>query len=34
MSNINNQTNDLYSLNNVQDLDEKSAAAIQGGILL
>lgn len=34
MSTINNQTNDLYSLNTVQDLSETSAAAIQGGILV
>ncbi|MBW4532863.1 MAG: beta/gamma crystallin family protein [Pleurocapsa minor HA4230-MV1] len=31
MSNINNKTQDLFALDTVQDLDNESAAAIQGG---
>jgi hypothetical protein len=31
MSNINNQTNNLYTIDTVQDLSLESAAAIQGG---
>ncbi len=31
MSNINNQTNNLYTIDTVQDLSQESAAAIQGG---
>lgn len=34
MSNINNQTKDLFALDTVRDLDHESAAAIQGGIQL
>lgn len=34
MSNINNQTQDLFAPCPVQDLDHQSAAAIQGGIQL
>jgi hypothetical protein len=30
MSNINNQTNNLYTIDTVQDLSQESAAAIQG----
>lgn len=32
MSNINNQTKDLFALDTVEDLSHDSAAAIQGGI--
>lgn len=31
MSNINNKTQDLFALDIIQDLDNESAAAIQGG---
>ncbi|MEH2352811.1 beta/gamma crystallin-related protein [Nostoc sp.] len=31
MSNINNQTQDLYSIESVQDLDNEAAAIVSGG---
>jgi hypothetical protein len=31
MSNIDNQTNHLYTIDSVQDLSQESAAAMQGG---
>ncbi|MEH2358487.1 beta/gamma crystallin-related protein [Nostoc sp.] len=34
MSNINNQTQDLYSIELVQDLDHETAAAVSGGAAL
>ena len=34
MSNINNQTNNLYTIDTVQDLSQESAAAVQGGAAL
>ncbi|MEH2251855.1 hypothetical protein [Nostoc sp.] len=33
MSNINNQTQDLYSIESVQDLDHEDAATVSGGSL-
>ncbi|WP_375507140.1 peptidase inhibitor family I36 protein [uncultured Nostoc sp.] len=33
MSNINNQTQDLYSIELVQDLDHEAAATVSGGAL-
>ncbi|WP_414519361.1 hypothetical protein [Nostoc sp. PCC 9305] len=33
MSNINNQTQDLYSIELVQDLDHEAAATVSGGTL-
>ncbi|MEH2407806.1 hypothetical protein [Nostoc sp.] len=33
MSNINNQTQDLYSIELVQDLDQEAAATVSGGTL-
>ncbi|MEH2371610.1 hypothetical protein [Nostoc sp.] len=33
MSNINNQTQDLYSIELVQDLDQEDAATVSGGAL-
>ncbi|MEH2456405.1 peptidase inhibitor family I36 protein [Nostoc sp.] len=33
MSNINNQTQDLYSIELVQDLDHEAAATVTGGAL-
>ncbi|MEH2317038.1 hypothetical protein [Nostoc sp.] len=32
MSNINNQTQDLYSIELVQDLDHEAAATVSGGV--
>jgi hypothetical protein len=32
MSNINNQTQDLFALGTMQDLDNESAAAVSGGL--
>lgn len=34
MSNINNQTQDLYSIKLVQDLDHEDAATVSGGALV
>ncbi|MEH2358488.1 hypothetical protein [Nostoc sp.] len=34
MSNINNQTQDLYSIELVQDLDHEAAATVTGGALV
>ncbi|MDZ7955803.1 MAG: hypothetical protein RMY16_18265 [Nostoc sp. DedQUE12b] len=34
MSNINNQTQDLYSIELVQDVDHEAAATVSGGALI
>ncbi|MEH2358490.1 hypothetical protein [Nostoc sp.] len=34
MSNINNQTQDLYSIELVQDLDQETSATVSGGALV
>ncbi|MHC5935783.1 hypothetical protein [Nostoc sp.] len=34
MSNINNQTKDLYSIEFVQDLDQETSASVSGGALV
>ncbi|MBE9106897.1 hypothetical protein IQ229_18785 [Nostoc cf. edaphicum LEGE 07299] len=34
MSHINNQTQDLYSIDLVQDLDQEAAATVSGGALI